>query len=518
MCEVKKLFWLLLGLFAFLVRHSLRWAWKGVKALYRFIRKRRERPTHGDAHWASDKELKKSGRLQAHGFLACVTKSGKRVYTDLEANLLLIADRGMGKTLLIIAMLKALKHREPQPVAVQTPKGIVRTTRVKLPDIIISDPKLTAYNSTKADLEAQGYKVFILDLVNPGKIKYDPLSILNLKNEVDLVRQLDNIAKLLSPTAKYGKHDHFDNFPRIMIRGVLKHLLQTRPKLATLSYCVDQLLIDNKRRTELFKEMSKVQGDPLIKGAVDAFESAGDRERGSFITTNFEKLNYWLRPTVKAVTVVGHNQDGTIKRGWSFDDMFKASDPIAVFIRAGLGSEEGPLVRLIMGNAINTARRMFNQSGPLPKGLWVIVDEAITLGHCDAIAQVNRELREAGVNLMMCWLSYDDLKQTYPEHQSILRGCDWLIYGGSTEVEWGKRVSEVVGKTTAMSKSENESNYSKGKGAHEQGVYLLNQDEPGDLHFDDCIAILRSRKGVMKIRGKKPFVVPADKSQPVKYL
>jgi hypothetical protein len=56
--------------------------------------------------------------------------------------------------------------------------------------------------------------------------------------------------------------------------------------------------------------------------------------------------------------------------------------PVAVFIRSGLGNEDfgGPLVHLVVGNAINTARRLWNQTGkPLPKGLWLFVDEAVSM-------------------------------------------------------------------------------------------------------------------------------------------
>lgn len=515
MYEVKKLFWLLLGLCAFLLRLSLRWAWKLVKWCYRYVRKRRERPTHGDAHWASDKELKKAGRFRNLGFMVGLTKSGKRVFTDLEASLIVIGQKRTGKTSTIIAAIKALKDRAPQSVRVQTPKGDVSLMKVKHPDIILPDPKLSAYNATKDDLEELGYKVMILDFVEPV-LQHDPFSIFNPNDEIDLVRQIKLMGPSLAPNAKQGAHEHFDNYPRNMLLGIIKYFFKRKPNETTLTNCVLHL-IDKRLRSKLFPEMAKEHGDILITGAVDAYESAGDREKGSFITTNFDKLNYWVQPTVKKVTELPRKPDGSINHGWSWDDMFKAQQPIAVFIRPGLGTDEGPLVRLFLANAVNSARRMFNVTGrPLPKGLWVIVDEAMTLGHCDALVQVNRELGEAGVNLMMCWLSYDDLCKTYPEHESLMAGCDWLVFGGAMETKWAEKVSRELGKTTAMSKSESESNYSKGKGVHEQQVNLMNADEVAGRRFEECIALLRSDEGVMKVLGSKGF--RRREGKPIKYL
>jgi len=433
--------------------------------------------------------------------LAMCTTSLKRVYCDREASLITIGQKGLGKTQSMIALVKALANMPARTIDVHGAK----VEKQILPDLVIYDPKTGVLKATRKELQNLGYRIYTLDIREPAKsdLLYDPLSILDPLDTYDYDRQLDALARLISPQAMHGRNDHFDSYPRIMIAGVIKHCLIA--KKVGLAECVERLIVSKTERDKLFKEMGNSR-DPIIQGAVEAFESAGDREKGSFITTNFEKMKFWLRPSVKYITQGGPGD--LAKINWTWEKVFDDPDPVAVFIVGGLGTDEGSLVRLIVGNAINSARRRFNKSEePLKKPLWLLIDECKTLGYCDAVMNINRELREAGVNLGMWWLSYEDGKKTYPDWITLLSGCDKIIYGNSGDLEWYGHIEKELGKTTVQTKSESESAYSKGKGRHEASRNLKDASELAELPFEDCIGIFRSKKGVLKVHGRKPFFI-----------
>jgi type IV secretory pathway TraG/TraD family ATPase VirD4 len=168
-----------------------------------------------------------------------------------------------------------------------------------------------------------------------------------------------------------------------------------------------------------------------------------------------------------------------------------------------LGNEEfgGPLVRLVVGNAINTRRRMWNRMSvpegmPLhqcvgrefPKPLWIFVDEARSMGNCEAVVDAVNELRKARVNAFLTFHTLADVKETYSSPQALLNGCAWIINGGSRDLALYKEASALAGDTTVMSHS-----FSKGEkkseSEHEISRPVVKPDELQRLAPDESVVI-----------------------------
>lgn len=487
--------------------------WKGGRWVWQRLRGNNgPKSALASSEFADDKKLKASGRLQPGGWLTSVTEKGKRVYTDPEASLLLVAQKGLGKTLLVIANILALKDRPMvrEKVSVQGVEHVVE--RQLLPDLLVYDPKQGAYNATREELERMGYRVSLINIAQPDKsqARYNPLSILRPQDTYDIDRQITALTLLLCPDGEsHFKNPHFDEYPRIMLAGIIKYMVRVKPSGLTMAECVN-VLLSEKARENTFKLMEQMN-DVLINGAVEVWNAVGAKERGSFISTNFRKLNIWLRPSVMRITSAMPDEAASIN--WTWETMFDdVEGPSAVFIIGGLGTGEGDLIRLIMGNLINSAKRRFNETGqPLRRPLQIIVDEPDTLGTCHAVMHINRELREAGVTLMMCWLSMADIKKHYSEWKTLVAGCDWLVYGDSKDTEWYDEVVKVLGKTVRFSEGSSESDTASSRSRHETLRNLMNQDELAEMPFEDCVAIMRSRKGMIKVRGRKPYHAWTDK-------
>lgn len=134
--------------------------------------------------------------------------------------------------------------------------------------------------------------------------------------------------------------EHFLENARAVLEGVIVYEME-KERRSIASVC-EFLLTNKKPRTDVFGKM-RGHRNLLVKSAVDAFEAAGDRERGSMDTTLSRKLRPWLSATLGHIT--------TTDDGLDFDEMFLDTRPHAVFIRTGGADKEhsGSFIRLVMG-------------------------------------------------------------------------------------------------------------------------------------------------------------------------
>jgi hypothetical protein len=96
------------------------------------------------------------------------------------------------------------------------------------------------------------------------------------------------------------------------------------------------------------------------------------------------------------VSSFGNDMNGKLSRGRDWKQVFNPEKPVAVFVRTGLGVGGEEFARVLFGNAINTARRMWDEyEKPLFRPLRLIIDEPAALGHCVALVDAHSELRKA---------------------------------------------------------------------------------------------------------------------------
>ncbi|MBP2564539.1 type IV secretory pathway TraG/TraD family ATPase VirD4 [Agrobacterium tumefaciens] len=463
------------------------------------------KPTHGDADFASDKVLKDGGHFDAEGWLVGVVerpgrflswrKRRKRVFTAREACAIGMAPRRTGKTQTAIAQLLELAGRKAKP------------------DVLIVDPAGDIQIATQAAYEAAGYRVIVLNFIDPrGSETYDPLSYLRPYKFYDFDRQIDHLCQLIMPDDATTRETHFQEFARILLAGTMAYLMKDRQDDATLFRAVELLTTDSKARNAMFTDMRK-SPDPIVRQAVNAFDEAGDKERGSFSTTMTRKLKVWLRQSVKALTATGEvDPQGAIIRGWTWENIYLADTPTAIYIRTGLGTDEGAAARLMLGNAINTRRYMFNEGmTKFKRDLRILVDEAVTIGNCQAIIDATNELGKAGVRVMLWYLSTRDVFQTFPNAKTLINNCDIFIFGGGKEMDAYEDFSRMIGEFTVESRSHSTGKHGDSQSANEQARRRAKADELRRQEFYELTAIISN----FAVKLRKPFNVHGP--EPVYY-
>lgn len=485
-----------------LVYRALKWCWDKIRGVTR------NDVSLGDAHFADENELKKSGRFEPEGWLVCKTGKGSLVFGDKQASLIVLAQKGLGKTLLVIANIYALRLRKPQKRIAEVQGNKVEILQRVLPNRIIYDPKGTVLAATESVLHELGVKVFLIDMTDPDHtpMRFPAFCNIRMSDIYDVDRQIEGIAQLLCPAATTNKsNEHFENYPWIMMAGIIKYMMKASGGTCTLYDCVSTL-VDPEKRDKTFKLMKTMSSDLLVKGAVDVWESVGDKEKGSFISTNFRKLRVWLRASTVRITSAMPGEEASIN--WNWENVIDSEEPVFIFIKSGLGTDEGEVVRLIMGSCIMAVMRRWNQTGkPLTRPFDLIIDEPKSLGFCHAVMLVNRELREAGMTLFMPWLSFADLKDAYPypHYETLLSGSDLIVFGNSNDMDGYSMFKKALGKTRYMSKGESESDAGTSKSQHETEIDLMSESKLASMPFDKCAAVMRSNKGLVRVYEDKPF-------------
>lgn len=462
--------------------------WEALKFPIAAWRKYRypKQPTHGNASYRELKDLRKTDHVKPLGWLVGV-KDRKCLFTAPESCAIGMAPRRTGKSQTAIAQLKSIAHR--------TLKA----------DVVVGDAAGDLLAGTREDFKQAGYVIRVIDFVNPAASdSYDPFGVLHPQVLFGFDREVDQLCHLIMPDDANTREAHFQEFVRILVAGTITYLIQEKPEEATLPRAVEILTTDVKERNAMFTAMRK-SGDPIVRQAVSAFDEAGDKERGSFSTTMTRKLKVWLRRSVRAITETGEVDEwGRIVRGWTWEQVFRGDRPTAVFIRTGLGTDEGAAARLILGNAINTRRHMWNTDLAKPaRDLRILIDEAVTIGNCQAIVDATNELGKAGVTVMLWFLSMRDVFQTYPNAKTLINNCDMLVFGGGKEMDYYEDVSRMIGEKTINNRGYSESNNGKSQSANEQARRVDKDDELRRMAFHEMVAIM----GNFAVRLEKPFGV-----------
>jgi type IV secretory pathway TraG/TraD family ATPase VirD4 len=424
--------------------------------------------SHGTAKWATEKDLKDN--FTPEGFY--VAKFGKkRIYTGPERNVLLCSNPGQGKTQTLVATMLDIASRE----------------RV---DLLVNDPAGDIEKATRQSFVQSGYRVWCINIANPPQtdVRYNPFSFLDPKLHFDYERDVQSLANLILPDDVHTREEHFQNFARMMLVAAIM-------KAGSRSlYEVVEILSDPIAMRKFFD--AKGAGDSLIvRQAYKAFEAAGDKERGSFITTLARKLVGWGQKAMRYLLQDDPNAP------WKWEDLFRDEYPTVIFMRAGLGTNEGAVARLILGNAINTRRRMWNKGEDFKRPLKLIIDEALTLGNCAAIQDAVNELRKAKVNVFMCWLSLQSMRDTLSQSENIINACELIVFGGGRDMKLYREVSELMGDRTIESGSRSESDHGESKSASEQGRRLIKPDELRGLPYEQMAMTL----GPLNVKAYKPF-------------
>lgn len=366
--------------------------------------------------------------------------------------------------------------------------------------LFVFDPPAQLFASHSESLRKRGYRVHQIDLGNPfAGIAFDPMVMLDGSSRYTFERDVDTIARLVVGEAEGNDESagqHFAEMSINLIAGTIAHLWLHDRERCTMAEVANILSVGGAAQRRIaFERMAADASNSSIRAAVNAFEEAGDRERGSFATTLMRKLKPWTQ----AVALDLCRRDA----GWTFDDLFVAPEPTALFITGGVGAREAtsPLTRTMIGQAAATLSRLYNETRkPLARPVKFLLDEADNLGACTPLVNVVTELRKQRVTAFLAVQSLEQLKRNYrSQYQTLLHNCDLIVCGGMKSPKEYAEISQLIGTRTVHPITKSKAGISTSEAPRP----LISVDELFALPKDEHVAVLNG----MAVKLKKPYTI-----------
>lgn len=395
------------------------WCWTGARWTWKRLKLWRRAPTFGNARLATFRNL--SG---GEGFPVGMLNR-RLVRTHAESCVLMFGARGAGKSLTMGATL----HNADGA------------------NLIVQDPPKQLFERFAAPLAAKGYRVLKVDLDDPASgLGYNPSVFLDDSTAMSWDRDVRDIANLIVADVDIaGKSgSHFRDMGAVFVKGILGWLYQHDRANAT-PYGVAQLLLikSDEQRDQAFKTML-ASGDDSLRMAINAWQSVGMSEGGSFKTTLTNALDVWTWRSYRALT------DRADVLNW--EQELTGTEPVAIFLCGGvLGTETSKhLVRMFFGQAAGTLARLYGRFGPLPRRTQILIDEGSVVGRCMPLVQVVAELRKAGVTTFLCYQSPSQLYQCMGKADggTLFSNSDLVITGGLKAPQDYELISKLIGTRT----------------------------------------------------------------------
>lgn len=466
--------------------------WKKRKKLYDLRPYKEKEALHGDAHWASQKEITKAGLRSKEGMLLGEDEEGFLV-ADGYQHTLLFAPTGSGKGVgFVIPNLLYWKQ-----------------------SVFVHDIKLENYELTSGWRESIGQKVYVWNPANPDGYThcYNPIDWVSTKAG-QMVDDVQKIASLLMP-----KQDFWVNEARTLFVGVTLYLVAAPDKNQSFGEVVRTLRSDDVVYN-LAVVLDTMGNDihPVSYMNLAAFLQKADKERSGVISTLNSSLELWANPLIDTATA---SSDFDIQQ-------FKKE---ATTVYVGLTPDNLKRLQPLMQVFYQQATEFLSRKMPTPDeiyGVMFLMDEFPTLGKMEQFMSGIAYFRGYKVRLFLIIQDTQQLKGTYEDSgmNSFLSNSTYRITFAANNYETANLISQLCGNKTVESESAGKPKYLDFNPASRtvnvskaQRALLLPQEVIG-LPRDEQIILIESQPPIkskkikyyahplFKKRLMKPTVLP----------
>lgn len=424
---------------------------------------------HGDAHWATLREMKKAKLFEKKGMLLGQYK-GKYLVEYSFQHALLFAPTGSGKGV-----------------------GFVIPNLLFWDEsVIVHDIKLENYEKTS------GYRFKMLKqkvfLWNPA----DQQGITHCYNPMDwvardvggLVDDVQKIAKFLLP-----KEDFWVNEARSLTEGLMLYLYADKDKPKSLGEVLRLIRSEDLAYT-LAVVLDTLGGviHPVAYMNLGAFLNKADKERSGVCSTASSALGLWSNPFIDTATSKSHFNLGKFR---------KELNTLYVGISPNNIERLRPLLQIFY----QQAGTIFTQKMPTKAekyGVMMLLDEFPTLGEMNEIKVGIAYYRGYKVKVFLIVQDTDQLKDYYKDAgmNSFLSNCSYRITFAANNATTAKMISDLLGNKTIVTESASRPKYldlnpgSRNVSVSKNSRNLLMPQEIITLPRDEEIILIESKNPI----------------------
>lgn len=398
------------------------------------------------------------------------------------------------------------KHRRNLNVLVIGGSGAGKTRFYCKPNLmqantsfVVLDPKGEQLRDCGHLLEANGYEVRVLDLINMEKSHcYNPF--VYLRNDNDVQRLVTNLFKSTTPKGAQSQDPFWDTAAQMLLLALIFFLKYEAP--------------EDEQNFAMVMDMiryGEVDEEDNMPSALDIlFSDLRTREPGHIALKYYDAYHSGAAKTLKSIQIT------LAARLEKFNLESLASLTITDELDLpSLGEKKCAVFALIPDNDTSfnflvsiLYTQLFQQlfecadakyGGSLPVHVHFLMDEFANVSLPEDFDKILSVMRSRGVSVSIILQNLAQLKALFEKQwESIVGNCDEFVYLGGNEQATHKYVSELLGKATIDTNT-----YNKSYGM--RGTYTRNDQIQGrELMMPDEVRMLDNQYALLFIRGERP--------------
>ena len=444
----------------------------------------RRREEHGSARWGNAETVCRKYRASPSSANKLLTQhvriglDGREHRRNL--NVMVVGGSGSGKTRF---------YAKPNVMQANT-------------SFVILDPKGEILRDTGYLLEAQGYVVRVLDLINLELSHcYNPFEY--IKSDKDIPILVTNFFKNTTPKGTQTNDPFWDNSAMMLLEALMFLLWYEAPPEEQNFEMI----------MELIDAMDVREDDETYVSPLDTlFQRIGFDNPSHIAVSYYNKVTKGAAKTVKSILI------SLITRLDKFN-----LPPLAALTRTDdmalptVGEKKTALFAVIPDNdssfnfLVGMLYTQLFQSlmyladhkygGRLPVHVHFVMDEFANVALPDEFDKLLSTMRSREISVSIILQNMAQLKALFEKQwESIAGNCDEFLYLGGNEQSTHKYVSELLGKETLDTNT-----YGRSRGHN--GSYTTNWQMTGrELLTPDEVRMLDNRYALLFIRGERPVL------------
>lgn len=443
----------------------------------------RKKEEHGSAKWGYASDLNKKYKQNPNNANKILTKNvslglnGKQHKRNLNV-LVVRSVVGAGKT---------FSYCKPNLMQANT-------------SFVCLDPKGEIVRDTGHLLEAKGYEVRVLDLINMNRSHcYNPF--VYLKDDNDVQKLVTNFFKSTTPKGSQSQDPFWDTAASMLLLSLIFYLKYEAP--------------EDEQNFSMVMELIRA-GD--VKEDDDNYVSPLDMLFNRLEMKNPEHiaLKYYRNYHSGSAKTLKSIQITLIARleKFNLESLAKLTNADELDLPS-LGEKKVALFALIPDNDTSfnflvsiLYTQIFQQlfyladhkyGGSLPVHVHFVMDEFANVSLPDDFDKILSVMRSREVSVSIILQNLAQLKALFEKQwESIVGNCDEFLYLGGNEQSTHKYVSELLGKATIDTNT-------YGKSSGRSGNYSTNYQISGrELLTPDEVRMLDNKYALLFIRGERP--------------
>lgn len=367
---------------------------------------------------------------------------------------------------------------------------------------VILDPKAEILRDTGNLLEAKGYEVKVLDLINMDKSHcYNPFKYLQTDNDVQ--RLVTNIFKSTTPKGSQSQDPFWDTAASMLLLALIFYLKYEAPEEEQNFQMVMEML----RAGDIDEEQENIPSPLDI-----LFDRLEYKNPYHIAVKYYRNYRSGSAKTLKSIqiTLVARLEKFNLE---SLANLTKTDE----LDLPSLGEKKTALFAVIPDNDTSfnflvsiLYTQLFQQlfyiadhkyNGSLPIHVHFVMDEFANVSLPDDFDKILSVMRSRSVSVSIILQNLAQLKALFEKQwESIVGNCDTFLYLGGNEQSTHKYVSELLGKETIDLDT-------YGKSTGRSGNYSTNYQITGrELMTPDEVRLLDNRYALLFIRGERPIM------------